>query len=400
MKIMPETACKIKILSNGVLFTNNALKYALSQNAKIQNLVYNKPDGSDNSRPQELKIRSIDGYETVVSCVVPRNRTPIVIDYLDNKLVAIEDEEILKDIYISFVEEPDYYKKKLSNGEMVKKYVSSCGLDELNIFPWKGCAISKGCLFCGVNTVAKKENADDLFTAFNIGKKGVWDKCKNNYLNSLEEAILIAKTDKCFNEHLHLILISGDLSNEELDIQSKIYSEIAKRIYPLISDKATEGIVSVMMPPNNFELISLLKQSHIDKIVFNLEVGNEPYFSKYCPGKADIGLDHINKALIKAVDIFGKGNVWSNFVFGLEPLDLILKVCETLASQGIVPSANVLHIDSGNRLDCDVPLEQDIAIFFATVASIYRKYGFKPYYCSKALRTSLTNEAYEGRIIL
>ena len=190
------------------------------------------------------------------------------------------------------------------------------------------------------------------------------------------------------------------MANNELDIQSEIYAEIAERIYPIISNKATEGIVSVMMPPNNFKLISKLKKSYVEKIVFNLEVGNEPYFSKYCPGKNDLGLEHINKALIEAVNVFGKGNVWSNFVFGLEPLDLIIKVCEDLALKGIVPSANVLHIDSGNRLDGEVPSEDDIAIFFSSVADIYRKYGLKPYYCSKALRTSLTNEAYEERIIL
>lgn len=400
MKIMPETACKIKILANGVLFTDEALNYALKQNAKIQNLVYNKPAGTENSRPQELRIQCVDGYETVVSCVVTRHRSPIVIDIIDNKLVALEEHKIIKDINISFVEEPDYYKKRLSNGELVKKYVSSCGLDELNIFPWKGCAISKDCLFCGVNTVAKKENEDDSFTAFKIGKEGVWKNCKRSYLEKLEEAISIAKNDKCFEEHLHLILISGNLANNELDIQSEIYAEIAERIYPIISNKATEGIVSVMMPPNNFKLISKLKKSYVEKIVFNLEVGNEPYFSKYCPGKNDLGLEHINKALIEAVNVFGKGNVWSNFVFGLEPLDLIIKVCEDLALKGIVPSANVLHIDSGNRLDGEVPSEDDIAIFFSSVADIYRKYGLKPYYCSKALRTSLTNEAYEERIIL
>lgn len=400
MKIMAETACKIKILANGVTFSDKALAFALEQNAKIQNLIYNKPLGVNNSRPQELIIQNLDGYETVVSCVVPRNRKPILIDYINNNLVAFENNEILKNINISFVKEPTYYKKKISNGEFVKKYVSSCGLDELNIFPWKGCAISKGCLFCGVNTVAKKENEEDLFTAFKIGKVGVWEKCKNSYLNNLKQAILIAKNDNCFNEHLHLIIISGDLSNDELDIQAQIYSEIAQNIHPIISDKATEGIVAVMMPPNNLKLLSQLKNSHIEKIVFNLEVGNEPYFSKYCPGKSEIGLDHINKSLIKAVSIFGTGNVWSNFVFGLEPLDLILKKCEELSSLGVVPSANVLHIDSGNRLDCDVPSERNIIIFFSKIAEMYHKYGFKPYYCSKALRTSLTNEAYEGRILL
>lgn len=400
MIIMPETNCKIKILSNGVTFSEAALNYALKNNAKIQNLVYNKPAGADNSRPQELLIKGPDDYETVVSCVVPRNRKPVLIDLIDNRLIAIENGKSIENIELSFIKEPDYYRKIISGGELVKKYVSTCGYDELNIFPWKGCAISKQCLFCGVNTVVRKENKDNIFTAFEIGKEGVWDNFKERYLGKLKEAILIAKEDQCFSEHLHLILISGDLQNEELDNQTLIYSDISKYIYPYIKEKTTEGIVAVMMPPNNLDLMLDLKESYVKKIVFNLEVGNEPYFSKYCPGKSDLGLKHINSALDRAVKIFGSGNVWSNFVLGLEPIDQIIKVCEQIGERGIVPGANVLHIDAGNRLDCDVPTENEIAIFFAMIAKIYKRNGFVPYYCSKALRTSLANEAYEGRIII
>ena len=400
MIIMPETLCKTKILSNGVMFSAEALSFALEQNAKIQNLVYNKPYGVSNSRPQELLIQGPDNYETVVSCVVPRDRTPVLIDYKNGKLFASADGKIMEDIQISFVEEPAYYKKFLQNGECVKNYVSTCGFDELNIFPWKGCAISKGCLFCGVNTVAQKKDDNDVFTAFKIGKKDVWKNIKQQYLSNLKEAINIAKSDKCFSEHMHVILISGDLPNEELDIQTLIYADISEEIYPVVKDIATEGVVAVIMPPNDLNLIKRLQEAKVEKLVFNLEVGNEPYFSKYCPGKADIGLTHINQALDKAVELYGAGNVWSNFVFGLEPLDKALNICEGLAKRGIVPSANVLHIDSGNRLDCDVPQAKEILEYYYSISEIYKQNGFKPYYCAKALRTSLTNEAFEGRIII
>lgn len=398
MKIMPETLCKTKILANGVIFSEKALLFALEQNAKIQNLVYNKPYGVSNTRPQELLIKGPDNYETVVSCVVPHNRFPIMIDYKNGTLIASENGNPIEGIQLAFVEAPSYYKKQLQNGECVKNYVSTCGYDELNIFPWKGCAISKGCLFCGVNSIIQKKDDSDVFTAFKIGKEDIWQMVKQQYLNNLKEAINIAKKDSCFMKHMHVILISGDLPNEELDIQSLIYSDISEAIFPIVNDKATEGVVAVMMPPNNLNLINRLKESMVEKLVFNLEVGNEPYFSKYCPGKADIGLAHINKALDKAVEIYGAGNVWSNFVFGLEPLDKALNICENLAERGIVPSANVLHIDSGNRLDCDVPQEKEILEYYYNISEIYKQNGFSPYYCAKALRTSLTNEAFEGRI--
>ena len=81
-------------------------------------------------------------------------------------------------------------------------------------------------------------------------------------------------------------------------------------------------------------------------------------------------------------------------------MDELLTVNRRLAKAGIVPSANVLHMDAGNRLDCNPPAF-DIAIYyFYELAQILKEYRLKPYYCSKALRTSLSNEAYDNRIVL
>ena len=123
-------------------------------NAKIQNLVYNKPINVQDTRPQELLIRnSLDSYEITVSCVAPiktQTRRPVKVDVRDDKLIALYEDRPVEGVEIMFVKEPEYYRKKLHNGLDVKKFVSACGLDELNIFPWKGCAISK-CLRSNTN---------------------------------------------------------------------------------------------------------------------------------------------------------------------------------------------------------------------------------------------------------
>ena len=67
--VSPETYLKSIVLTQGVVFSDNALQCALENNAKRQNLVYNMPLGASKERPQELIIRNADdGYETVVSC--------------------------------------------------------------------------------------------------------------------------------------------------------------------------------------------------------------------------------------------------------------------------------------------------------------------------------------------
>jgi len=396
--IMHETYLKAKILTSGVVFSQKAINYARKCNAKGQNLVYNAPACLENYRPQELYLTHADGYETVVSCVSPCSRSPVYIDVEADELVAIVEGERVTNVLVKYVIEPDYYRKKLSNRHFVKDYISACGYDELNILPWMGCAISKGCLFCGSNTVAKMNHGDTL-TAYNVSRQNAWEKRKEEYLENLIKAIRIAKESDCYSEHMHLILISGDLCDDRLDYQSEIYSEIAGAIKKDVQE-ATDGIVAVLMPPNNKLLLKKLFDSGITKIVFNLEVGDERLFNKYCPGKANIGYSHIINSLYESVDIFGKGNVWTNFVLGLEPIDNLLRLIESLAQGGIVSSANVLHIDKGNRLDCSVPDYNTVIRYFYELSNIMKNYGQRPFYCSKALRTSLSNEAFEGRIVL
>lgn len=401
MIIKNETLLKVEILTRGVEFSENALIKAHNDGAKGQNLVYNMPINAKISRPQELFIEGTDGYVTVVSCVALNGeKASVKIDIDKNgDLIAIIDDRRVEGVKITYVKEPGYYGKKLKNNEIVKKYVSACGYDELNILPWKGCAISKGCKFCGVNTVARK-NETDLFTAFSISNNHcLWNENKDTYLNNLKESIKIALKDECYNEHVHLIMISGNLSDDSLDIQADIYSDIAKSIKNDLNGRATEGIVAVMTPPRDLNKIVKMKETGVDIVVFNLEVGNEPWFSKYCPGKSSLGREFFIERLIKSVDIYGWGNVWTNFVLGLEPVEKLLEVCDKLGKEGIVSGANVLHLDQGNQLECSVPSKEDVVYFYYELAKIYRKYNFKPYYCAKALRTGLANEAFDNRII-
>ena len=109
-------------------------------------------------------------------------------------------------------------------------------------------------------------------------------------------------------------------------------------------------------------------------------------------------LEYFVDRLKYAIDIFGKGNVWTNLVFGLENIDETLEKCVELVADGIVISANVLHLDKGNSLDCNVPSTKDIIEFFYKLEILNNREGFIPFYCAKALRTSLSNEAHDMRI--
>lgn len=391
---------KAEILTRGVVFTPAALDFAASVNAKGQNLVYNAPKGYTAGRPQELFLAGEDEYVTVVSCVSAHgHREPVTVDVSGNGEVhcRLGNVVISREVDVSFVKQPEYYRKQLSNGDFAQKYISACGYDELNIIPWKGCLISSVCHFCGVNNVAVKNPSDALHAAHMRRNSSAWDSVRQDYLSALSESIDHALRAECYSEHMHVILISGNLPNDQLDYQADIYCDIAAHIKDQVSPKSSEGIVAVITPPHDMGRLEKLKDSGVSIVVFNLEVGNDPWFTKYCPGKSALGRDFFIDRLKHAATIFGRGKSWTNFVLGLEPTDRLLALCEDLAKHGVVSSANVLHVDEGSRLDCIPPTKETVVHFFSELSNINRRYGFDAFYCSKALRTSLSNEMQDGR---
>lgn len=400
MILAPETDLKAEILTRGVIFTPAALDCAARMGAKGQNLVYNAPKGFTRERPQELFLEGEDGYRTVVSCISAHGkREPVNVDMISSgRLVCRIGEKIVSNrVKVSFVKQPEYYTKRLTSGDLAHKYISACGYDELNIIPWKGCLISSVCRFCGANSVAIKNPSDALHAAhLRTGALG-WQAARASYLSNLSESIDFALQAECYSEHMHVILISGNLPDDQLDQQADIYSDIAAHIKYQVAPKSTDGIVAVITPPHDLGRLEKLKQAGVEIVVFNLEVGNDPWFSKYCPGKSALGRDFFIDRLKHAATVFGCGKSWTNFVLGLEPVDELLSLCEELASYGIVSSANVLHVDEGSQLDIDPPTKDTVIQFFHGLEKINHRNGFEAFYCAKALRTSLSNEFQDGR---
>ena len=397
--VKAETLLKAIILTNGITFTSKAIKKSIKDGAKGQNLIYNMPINSSNTRPQEILIRSVeDNYEVVVSCVAPNSKEPVILDTdITGELIAVYKGEVFGGVDIAYIKTPEYYTKQLSSGENVKDFVSACGLDELNIIPWRGCAISKGCRFCGINSFI----GDDVSAQKISSNHNFWEKIKGKYIVNLKEAIQIALKSECYAEHAHVILIAGNLKNDDLNYESLVFSDLAREIQPLVAEKSAEGIVAVLTPPQSFEMIDLLFESGISKVVFNLEAITEEGFHKYCPGKSDLGYQFFIERLQYALKVFGKGNVWTNLVYGLEmeSNEDVIEKCSRLIESGIVISANILHLDKGNSLDCEVPSVYHVIDFFFRIEQMNSHQGFLPFYCSKALRTSLSNEVHDMRVL-
>jgi biotin synthase-related radical SAM superfamily protein len=72
------------------------------------------------------------------------------------------------------------------------------------------------------------------------------------------------------------------------------------------------------------------------EIKYNVETMDPEIFVRVCPG---LSLDYILSALEKAVGIFGKNHVSSNFIIGLGEIDeCVEKGVETLTAMGVIPN--------------------------------------------------------------
>jgi hypothetical protein len=420
-----ESLAKAYILTHGVKYSRTALDHAVAVGAKRQNMVYNLPaaergaGGRDDagletllksemeSRPQELFLTADDGYTVCVSAVAPvAGREPAIIDFVGDRLsltTPASPDAGRRLSWLAYVPQPAYYGLRTASGRPVPRWVSACGYDEMNVWPWHDCSIGHACSFCGINAIQKRSGVDvdlihalDLRREQNVGE--FWGRIRARVLAEITEAVSLAIDDPCYNDEIHLILISGNLADHQLDAQALIYADIAESIARGRRGRFAEGIVAVTAPPHDPELLWRMREGGIEVGVFNLEAFTPSAFARHCPGKDRLGRDHYLRTLAHGVEVFGRGRSWCNFVLGLEPAGDLLAGCEKLASLGVTPGANVLHRDYGASLRCDPPSLEEVLSFYSGLADIYRRHELRPYYCERALRTSLANEAFAGRL--
>ena len=419
-----ESLAKAYILTHGVRFSPAALDHAEAIGAKRQNMVYNLPAadaaicGRDAvglavvlerdraARPQELFLTGDDGYTVCVSAVAPvQGRECATVDFSEDRLALTTPTR--PDVggriaAMDYVPQPAYYGLRTASGRPVPRWVSACGYDEMNVWPWHDCAIGQVCSFCGINNVQNRAGRDvDLVHALDLRRESdvdeYWRGIREEVLTEITEAVALAINDDCYREEIHLILISGNLADHQLDAQAVIYADIAAAIIRRHQGRFTEGAVAVTAPPRDPHLLWRMREAGIEVGVFNLEAFTPSAFSRHCPGKHRLGRDHYLRTLTCGVEVFGRGRSWCNFVLGLEPIRDLLVGCEHLASLGVTPGANVLHRDHGASLQCEPPSLDEVLCFFADLARIYRRHELRPFYCQRALRTSLANEAFAGR---
>lgn len=315
----------------------------------------------------------------IVSKLHIRPNSPIHLEESGGCLLICRGKKELSEF--RFLPRPNFWNYQTSEGIHSKRYAQMYGLNCLNFNLYSGCDFQNcgmGCKFCSVNATVDKSNPI-------IVKKGP---------KELAEICQLA-TD---HDDIDYIIITGGSyidSNKEFDNHINVVKAIREH---LPWNGRIKGNVSMMPPKDSSRLIELYENG-VDNPSFNMEVWPESAFEKFCPGKARfVGFDKIISSLKQLVTYYGSGQVWSNFVAGIVPVEDMKAGFQFMAENGILPGANIYHAEVSSAIGKNIGIigHDYIKELYSYATELYLKYDYKPYFNASVLRNSLANEFYEG----
>ena len=324
-------AIKIDTQRRGVHYTDSVLA-TIDDSVQMRSpYLFGSRDGEIKDLPESLLLR--DG-STILTDPTPLAQNPYLVDLVDGKPALVDNGEFVE--YVDFWPKPLYYDKKTSSG-IPMSHVVSARPQRLNVFQSSYCyfwAEDKGCKFCDIVTHTKQQK----------NELGVPSRLKPQDISET-----IAEALKEPGRFTGICLTSGSVikGQELFDREVDFYIETLQAIGENFSTKKfpSELIASAF---NEKQLARLYEQTGLSGYTSDLEVLGEDKFNWICPGKAKyVGYQGWKQRLIRAVDIFGRGNVGTGLVGGVElakpygftseadALTSTLEEAESLAENGV-----------------------------------------------------------------
>lgn len=296
---------KLELLFHGISISEKCYKLLRKdKNGKVNNEDYITTKG--------LIIVLKDSV--FVSSMINQN-SPYCIDYEENNFVLkFNGEEIC---FIKIIQPPDFALngEVLPNGKFISDLVNVHG-DRIRIQPIRGCA--NRCKFCDIN--------NSFYFCHSI--------------KDLEDAFIYARQNVRFR---HILISGGSPLNtkEDYNYLNEVYEYFGEKYgkeYPIDIMMAPRGLTPNENHKNGYyKFLKYLKNWNISGLSINLELYNDYYRKKYIPQKDSIGKDNYFTFLKQAVEIFGKENVRSCIIVGLEDITDTIKAVKELCKIGCMP---------------------------------------------------------------
>lgn len=397
------TKIKIKILEEGINFQPLSLFSDIIKEREFKCKTIFKNPISDGKKVYDYSSRTeiipseillCDGInKSIVKCRY-NEKSSLQIKW-ENEELRIYQNGRISNIKAEFVKEIDALQQKINDEFFVKDFVDVVGMDRISLLLFEGCynwICGKQCKFCDlhpkkVSEKVCKPTLNNLYEYRNIDEW--WDSQKNKFFENTNLALnkLLENTDLF---HKHLFIMAGNLTNSE-----KVWKFLLEFVGSLSSQfelQEFDTIVNVC-PHDSIRSLEKLKRLGIKQVQYNLEIANKDIFTFTCPGK--IGYESFVNKLHEAVGIFGKGNVRSNFVLGLQDCGELINECEKFAKDGIVADYSVFQPKKNTPYsNLKAPSMDNVTKFTEDLVKIYKKNDQHPIFCSLSSRSSIINEVY------
>jgi hypothetical protein len=347
---LPKTfITKVDVQRRGIIYTDEAKKLLNPQIHQIQ------LEGSQNlgmsiytdSIPVGLTLKDgstlMSGFDYDFE---KAHRDPYVIDAFDGKAYLTDNDEIIEEV--TYWEKPDFYNKKVSNGSSMSIYATARPqrLDiTLNAYCHFWDTPGEGCKYCPLSPNFKRSGS----------------KVEQQKLQYISETVKEALKEK---GRFSSIMLSGGsiLSGKELlDDELDGYINLLKVIGENFEENKRFPSQLIATAFNERQIERLYNETGLMNYTADIEVLDEEKFNWICAGKAvHIGYEEWKRRLYYAVDVFGKGNVNSGFVLGVElatpkgfksedeSFKRITETAQELAEHGVGLSANIWRAASGS----------------------------------------------------
>lgn len=227
---------------------------------------------------------------------------PYVIDYKENNFVVSMSGIEIDEIYLW--EKPDFYEKYTSKGTPMW-HIANARPQRLDINPFQYCDFwkyGKGCRFC------------EIASTFNKVEK------KPMLLDMMDIKETVAEALKEKGRYTSIFLTGGCRIGgiKHFDDELNLYIEVLQIIGGFFSeDKFPSQLIAAAY--NKEQLKRLHDETGLMFYTSDIEVLNKELFAWICPGKnAFVGYEQWKQRLFQAVEIFGRGNVNTGIVGGVE----------------------------------------------------------------------------------
>ncbi len=220
---------------------------------------------------------------------------------------------------VAWIERPRFYDRELEAGKKMVQ-VGQIGGEDCLFFCYQNyCshfARGKQCRFC--NLVTTSQTYDSVL--------------RKKEAEAIGKVAAAAWAEGMVN---HVLLTGGCFSHErEIGVVEDILAAIRRR-------RGVDRVPGVVLPsPARGDDIKRYHDTGIQAIGYSLEIWDEPLYRAICPGKSEkTSHSEFLRAIEKAVELFGAGNVYGVLVMGLEPKATFLEGVRALTGMGanVVP---------------------------------------------------------------